>query len=456
MIFKKYYFNILVRIILMGAMSLLIAYYLVSNGPDISFIILSGIFILQVYNLISWLNRTNKTLTFFFDAIKNEDSSLVFSEKTGSRSFDELHTSLNLLNNKLKEARMDIIIQEKFYQSVVESAATALVVFDCEGQVRLANKAVKDLLGISFFNNISQLQRTNSRMSDLFMELVPGESKTINIMVNGNALYLSLYAVCINIRNEEVKLVALHDISRELDKQEIDSWQKLIRILNHEIMNSVAPITSLSATLSGFFTRDGVVTDTSHITEKTIADTIKGLSVIENHGRGLINFVESYRSLTKLPRPQPKDVKVLELFERVSMLSASLMPVNESGERKRMPLSTQVTPLNLIVFADEELMIRVLFNLVKNAFESFEELSSAVIFLESGIDRSGKVWMKVTDNGPGIPPEIQNNIFIPFFTTKDGGNGIGLSLSRQIMSMHKGKISLNSFPGEGATFLLQF
>lgn len=454
MIFKNYYFNILTRVVLMALMSLLIGYYLVMRGLDISLAILSAIFILQVYNLVSYLNRTNKLLTFFFEAIKNEDSSLVFNQQTGSKSFDALHSSLNLLNDKLQQAKMDITIQEKFYQSVVESAATALVVFDCEGQVRLANSSVKEMFGISFLNNINQLHRINSRLSELFMELQPGESKTINIMVNGNALYLSLSAVCLNIRREEVKLVALHDISRDLDKQEIESWQKLIRILNHEIMNSVAPITSLSATLSGFFIKDGVITKPSQVNEKTIGDTIKGLSVIENHGRGLISFVESYRSLTKLPRPLPRDVNVIDLFERVSLLSASLMPVSESGERRRLPLSTQVTPADLSVFVDEELMIRVLFNLVKNAFESFKNLSNAIIFLEAGRGRSGKVWLKITDNGPGIPAEIQENIFVPFYTTKEGGNGIGLSLSKQIVNMHKGTLSLHSEPGEGTSITI--
>lgn len=455
MIFKKYYFNILVRVLLIAAMGLLMGYYLFSHGPDLSFAILLTIFLLQAYNLVVYLNRTNQLLTYFFDSIKNEDSSLVFNEKTGSRSFDALHASLNLLNNKLQEARMEIIIQEKFYQSVVESAATALVVFDKDGQVKLANSAIKEMFGISFLHNISQLQRTNNRLTEIFAELKPGESKTINILVNGNALFLSLYAVCINIRHEELKLVALHDISRDLDKQEIESWQKLIRILNHEIMNSVAPITSLSSTLSGFFIRDGRIIEPTQITEKTIGDTIKGLSVIENHGKGLISFVESYRSLTKLPRPVLKEVKVYELFERVSMLSASLMPVSSSGERKRLPMSTQVSPQDLEIFADEELIIRVLYNLVKNAFESFENLSGAIIFLEAGIGKTGKIWIKITDNGPGIPPEIQENIFVPFFTTKAGGNGIGLSLSKQIVNMHKGTLSIHSVPGEGTSITMQ-
>ncbi|MEZ5000928.1 MAG: PAS domain-containing protein [Bacteroidales bacterium] len=205
---------------------------------------------------------------------------------------------------------MEIIVQEKFYQAVVESAVTALVVFDCNGQVKLANSAIREMFGISTLHNINQLQRVSSRLTGILQDLKPGESKTINVLVNGDAVHLSIAAVCINIRHEEVKLVALHDISRDLDRQEIESWQKLIRILNHEIMNSVAPITSLSSTLSGFFIREGKVIEPGSVTAKTITDTIKGLSVIENHGKGLINFVESYRNLTKLPKPVLKEVSV--------------------------------------------------------------------------------------------------------------------------------------------------
>jgi len=449
MAYNRFNVNIIIRVILLAATSLLIAICYLNRGIDLVLIILVAALILEVISLIRYLNKTNEILTYFLDAVRNEDSSLVFRENTGSTSFDILHRGLNELNRKLKEARMQVAVQEKFYQAVVENTATPIIAYDSNGSILLANSSVRNLFAITNLHSINQIQRVSEHLKKLLDEITPGERKTANLILNGTPAYLSLKAVQLSMGNRDVMIVAINDISQELDSKETESWQKLIRILNHEIMNSVAPIVSLSSTISGFFRKKVKMIKPTNLSEKNIADTIKGLAVIEKHGKGLINFVDSYRSISKLPRPVLKEARIADIFERVMLLAASLMPVDNEGERDKVPVSTLLDHENMAIIADEELIIRVLFNLVKNALEASEEPESARIVLEAGRGRSGRVYIIVSDNGPGIPAEIQDKVFIPFYTTKAGGQGIGLSLSKQIISMHKGKIVIDSEPGTG-------
>ncbi|MDX2414942.1 MAG: ATP-binding protein [Bacteroidales bacterium] len=454
MIYKKYYINVIIRVIIIALLSLFMAWYYIQNGLSLTLFVSLGAYILLVGSLISYHNKTNRSLAFFFDAVKNEDSTLVFSEKTGSPGFNAINSSLNLLNRKLQETKIEITVQEKYYKAIVESAATAIMVYDSDHNVQLSNSSMNKLLGIESLHNINQVERICPNLSRLFREIEDGDSKTLNTKINNSSRYLLINSTRMTLRAKTVKLIAVQDISYELDRQEIDSWQKLIRILNHEIMNSVAPITSLSSTLSGFFKKENKAVLASQIDNKTIANTIKGLSIIEEHGNGLINFVESYRSLTKLPRPAPVDVLVSDIFDNVSILSSSLIETYKSRTGKHIDISFQVNPGSLSIFADRELISRVILNLVKNAIEAFNGMDHAGVFLEAGMNKAGKVWIRVIDNGPGIPDSIIDNIFVPFYTTKDNGNGIGLSLCRQIIIMHKGSINIFSNPGEGTNVLI--
>lgn len=455
MIYRKFYINILIRVILLSLNSLLIFWYLTYRGIDITFVVAIIVFIIQTINLIAFTNKTNKLLSYFFDAVKNEDSTLVFNEKTGNSSFNSLNKSLNLLNKKIQDTKIEITVQEKYYKTIVECAATAIMVFDKSGSVQLSNSAMNSLLGIPIFHNINQLDRISPRFKEVLLNIEEGETLTINTQFNETALYLYLSTVSMTLKEKKVKLVAVQDISYELDRQEIDSWQRLIRILNHEIMNSVAPITSLSSTLSGFFHKEGSNISPADITEKTVANTVKGLSVIEEHGRGLISFIESYRSLTKLPRPVPADMLITDLFDSLSVLASSYISERKKATGNEVDIMFQANPKTLILYADRELIVRALYNLIKNAIEALSGQKDGVVFLEAGVNSSGKVWIRIVDNGPGISDDIIDNIFVPFFTTKEGGSGIGLSLARQIINMHKGTLKVFSNPGEGTTIIIR-
>lgn len=452
MVFKRYNIKLIIHLILLAAFSAGGAIYLAEKGLDIYFLLIGALAIILVFNLIRLFNRSNEELSFFLSSVLNEDSSLVFSEKTGNKSYDSLHRSINRLNDQIKDARIKVIVQEKFYQAVVENSSSGLLAFNDRGIIRLANTKVRELLGINHLHNIKQLQRVNKRLIDALHNIKPGNKQSLNIIIDEINVHLSLTAAELRLKNEIVKVIGINDISHEIDKQEIESWQKLIRILNHEIMNSLAPITSLSSTISGYYKEDGLKKEPRNIDEKTISNTLKGLSIIEEHGKGLINFVDSYRSLTKMPEIKPVELTVKNIFESIIILAASLKEEKYPG--LNLSLNNTVEPENLVICADESLITRVLFNLVKNSMEAIEDTPYPSVELHAEQNRDGKVIIKVSDNGHGIDEDLVEKVFVPFFTTREKGSGIGLSLSRQIINMHKGNISVKSTPGKGTTMII--
>jgi signal transduction histidine kinase len=266
-----------------------------------------------------------------------------------------------------------------------------------------------------------------------------------------------VHSQTIIIQNREIKIVTLQDIKSELDMHEMDSWQKLIRILNHEIMNSVAPITSLSSTLSGFYMSGGEQRSPDRITPRIISDTIRGLNIIEDHGKGLIRFVESYRSLTQLPKPEFTRVNIKEFFERITILINSNFDTDCDNDMLRPVITTSVKPDDTTLLADDKLLAQVFINVIKNSMEAFDKNRKGnQISINAAKNPDGRIVLTVQDNGPGMDADTVEKIFVPFFTTKESGSGIGLSLSRQIIRIHNGNIVCDSTPGLGTTVTMIF
>ena len=462
MIYRRFYFVIIVYLVWMILLALAFAF---SYGKDLTYTIMSLISL--VFVTISfgvWLNRTNKKLAFFFSAVRNEDTSLFFPEGVGFANEKLLNRSLNELNTRLKNARINIELQEKFYKSIMERISTGIVSFYNNGVVEYTNPEIKRMFSMDQISHISKLNSIDPKLTDLLLKIESGEQKRINVKVNHNLLSLAVHAQTIIIQNREVKIVTLQDIKSELDMHEMDSWQKLIRILNHEIMNSVAPITSLSSTISGFY-RDGEDQRRPElITPRIISDTIRGLNIIEDHGKGLIHFVESYRSLTQLPKPEFTRVNIREFFERITILVNSYYDSEGKKNKIRPVITSRVIPGDLTLMADDKLLAQVFLNVVKNSIEAFanpvnshaNSVTHNKILLEGSRSSDGRIILTVQDNGPGMDAETVEKIFVPFFTTKESGSGIGLSLSRQIIRIHNGNISCDSAPGIGTTISMIF
>ena len=242
----------------------------------------------------------------------------------------------------------------------------------------------------------------------------------------------------------------MQDIRKELDEKELDSWLKLIRVLTHEIMNSIAPVTSLSENLCSYYIREGEAIPAGEVTEKMVQNTIRGLKVINEQGIGLIRFVETYRKLTRLPEPVRSAVRIGELVENTVML------YRQELEEKMVRVSLHAAKSDMELSIDEKLISQVLINLVKNAAEALEGREEAGIRIECRENENRQAEVLVIDNGPGIAPDMIDEIFIPFFTTRENGSGIGLSLSRQIMRLHNGSLKVRSIPERETVFTMTF
>jgi signal transduction histidine kinase len=279
----------------------------------------------------------------------------------------------------------------------------------------------------------------------------PGEKSLVKLEVHGEFLQLVMYATEIRLHGQSQKLVSIQNIQSELDEKEMEAWQKLVRVLTHEIMNSLTPISSLASTVNGMLrpeTQNGLTQ--KELTVDAMRDVRGAVETIEKRSQGLLHFVDAYRNLARIPRPNFGIVPVADLFRRVEQL------MQERFSSAQISFSKHVDPTSLELTADAELIEQVLINLVRNAMDAVMDRNDSSIALAGRIGENGRVIIEVTDNGIGIPKDVQDRIFVPFFTTKPNGSGIGLSLSRQIMRLHRGSISVNSEPGRQTAFTLRF
>ncbi len=443
------YFKIIVRVLLLVIAIFCFSYFLLEKQYDFSTYL--GIVILfQVMGLIKFLNTTNRKIAFFFDAVENDDSSIHFPVHTKDKSLKELHKSLNRVNHLIQKVKIENKTQEKYYHTILEHATIGILTLNEKGHIILANKTAKKLLNYESLTHIQQLKRIDEKLFTLISQLKPFDQKLIELLNEREIIKLTIKATPIKIDNDNLLLVIIQNISNELNDNEVDSWVKLFRVLTHEIMNAIAPITSISETLSGFYKTEKGLISPSEINENDIVDVVKGLDIIQTQGKDLTNFVESYRTLTKIPSPKKDIVKVTLLFEKIRILVSQETGFNQTK------FLIHVEPENLEVFADEKQIIQVLVNLVKNSLESLNQNPSGTIKLSGVKNNLGKTSLQVTDNGGGIPPNLLDQIFIPFFTTKEKGTGIGLSLSKHIMRLHGGAIHVKSLANKTTTFTLEF
>lgn len=446
---KHLYYKIVIRVLIMALTAFGLAYF--STNKYLDYGIYMGIILcFQVVGLIKFLNRTNRKIAFFFDAVENDDSAIHFPTHIKDKSIKDLHKSLNRVNFLIQKIKIENKQQEQYYSSILEQAAVGLLTLNEKGHILLANKTAKVLLNYEQLTHVEQLKRVDEKLFALVSQLKPFDQKLTTITNERETIQLTIRSKPITVGNENLILIIVQNINNELDEKETDAWIKLFRVLTHEIMNSIAPITSLSETLSTIYTKDNKAIKPSELKEENIEKTIKGLDVIKDQGKDLTKFVESYRSLTKIPKPEREIVVVETLFNKIRILSSQ-----EDGFQD-IKFAVSIKPNDLEIYADEKQIIQVLLNLVKNAIQSIHKANrKGCIQLEADKDEQGNMVLSVTDNGPGIPLEIQDQIFIPFFTTKETGTGIGLSLSKHIMRLHDGSLLLVSTPQTTTTFSLR-
>ncbi len=449
MVSKNFYIKLIIRVLMLALVALLMAFAFLQEYYILSaFLIL--LFSLQTLFLIHYLNYNNRKIAFFFNAVKNEDFTLRFPEKGNIGSFNELNHSLNTLNNMMQEVYLKNQAQEQYYQEIIKQAEIGMLTFNNKGHILFANPMVEKLLNYTPLNHIKQLAQVDDKLYDLFKNIQPFERRLFQLTNERETIQLAMKSNEILLNKEKLNLITIQDINTELDKKETDSWIKLIRVLTHEIMNSVTPITSISESILRYFKDEKGVVMTEHIDKNKIYNAAKGLEVIKNQGKDLMSFVQSYRSFLNVPAPDKELIEVPLLLEKVKVLASQEKGVNT------ISFDLINTIKDLEIYADQKLITQVLVNLSKNAIQALKATNNAQLQFISGITEKGQKYIVVKDNGPGIPSEIMNQIFVPFYTTKNDGTGIGLSLSKQIMHLHGGMLNVFSIPNQETSFTLLF
>jgi signal transduction histidine kinase len=430
------------------AISALLAAYLFFHQNYLPCGIIVLLFIGQAYGLIYYVNQTNRKIAYFFDAIKNEDFTLRFPEKLSVKSLKELNHSLNMLNSMIQDIHLKKQAQEQYYQEILRQADIGIFTINPKGHILYANPTVQDLLNYRPLNHIKQLKQVDPNLYGLFQSLAPFENTICTLGNERGKRELSLKCTPITIEEEKLLLVIVHDIQKELDDKETDSWVKLIRVLTHEIMNTITPITSISESILKYYKKGNELASPEAFGEIQIRNTVKGLEVIKEQGNDLMSFVQSYRTFLSVPVPDRELIPAQKILEKVRLL------LQEYAGEHAIALDINCEPEELALYIDEKQLTQILLNLGKNAQQAIEGQKDGRIVIRAGITEQGKKYISVTDTGPGIPPALLDEIFVPFFTTKKTGTGIGLSLSKQIMRLHGGSIRVVS--NGTTTFTLTF
>ena len=451
MIYKRFRIVCTFRIILLG-LTLGFFFYLIFRTSllAITFITFFTI-IIQVISLISYVEKTNRDLNRFLEAIKFEDFSQTFTVSGLGSSFNELKKAFNDVLTKFQLTRAEKEEHYRYLQTVVQHIGIGLISYQSDGKVELINNAAKKILDVPRLKDIRSLKSFSKPLVDILLNLKPGEKALVKVEDKDELLQLVLYAAEFSMRGQRYTLVSIQNIQSELEEKEMEAWQNLIRVLTHEIMNSVTPISSLASTANDLLLE---ITDkkvkSGKIGPSTIDDVSSAVNTIQRRSKGLLHFVESYRKLTRIPKPNFEIFPVREMFHRVQQLMESQIL------EKNIDFYTRVDPESLELTADPEMMEQALINLIVNAIQAAFPRKKSRIELTSRMDERGRVIIRIADNGAGMTKEAMEKIFIPFFTTKKEGTGIGLALARQIMRLHRGSISVQSKPGVETVFTLRF
>jgi len=451
MVYKKFRFQVILRILLLTITLLLIFSFYRESAYRISTIILGVLFVAQVIFLIRFTEQTNRKLARFFSSIRNSDFMGSFVDDGLGKSFDELNREFNEVIDAFKKTKTEKEENFNYLLTVIQHVSIGVLVFTRSGKVDVYNNAVKSLLQVKHLRNIRQLANISEELSTTLLETKPGEKKLVKIFVGNELLQLSIHSTEFLMHGEEYLLVSLQDIHPELEQKEVESWQMLIRVLTHEIMNSITPISSLASTVQDIL--KDFQNEKKSLSEEEAEDMeniTSAISTIERRSKGLLNFVDLYRNLTRIPKPHFRYFPIATLFQRTLEL------MEPKFENLNIQISTKIFPGDLKLLADPDLMDQVLINLLLNAVDAVKEKGNRQISLMASVNLNNRTLIEITDNGNGINQDIMDKIFMPFFTSKKTGSGIGLSLSRQIMQMHKGSLSVRSAPGKGASFILVF
>ena len=430
--------SISIRLAIIILLSMAVSYLLFAEQNYALSLIPAFLLIVALINIIRYFNKINQWIAFFLLGIENEDTTLKVPSKSGNRAIDDIYFGINRLNELFKQTKVEISTQEQYFRSTINQSATGLFSINKNGRIININPAAIKLTGLKDQYHINVLAAIDAALPEFLMHPFKNKQSQSATFENkyGQKLLFKLSEII--SQEDKIRLVAVSDITKELDNGEVDAWIKLARTLSHEIMNNIAPITTLSQVISSYFTKENRTIEIRDLEQKTITNTIKGLKVIEERSVGLMSFVDNYRKFTKLPAPKYAEVDLCQIIENNLMAASTYCGFEKIKLQKIMPESCMVS-------TDQKLVAQVIINLFKNACEALQSgnIEDPTLTIKL-LQTEEAVRLEISNNGPCIPPEIKEQIFIPFYTTKDEGSGVGLSLSKQIMLKMGGDVILST------------
>jgi len=448
--FKKFSYLIIARTIFVIASLVILTQIIMSPGYHAASVLMSLVLGFQFYEMIRFVSKTNEELSRFFEAARYADFSQRFDAKQLGSGFGELSNTFQDILNRLQEVRSSQEQELKHIKAVIEHVPVPLLSIHNDDQVTVWNNSARRLFGTHVINHIRDFAQFDDSFPSKLKAFTLGERQLLNLEIDGVEHRLSIAATQIITAGQKEVLLSMQDIQTELDTAQLEAWQDLVSVLTHEIMNSITPVASLAKTAVD------IVGDMQHKMQnqpdlrEDLEDVHSAVETVARRSNGLMTFVSSYRRLTRLPTPNKKLIKISQLFEQVEMIAT------QSWQSKNIKLVSKVLPNELDVFIDREMIEQVLINILKNAEQAFENNIEACVELTARLNLRGRVVIEVSDNGCGVPAKLTSQIFVPYFTTKKEGSGIGLALTRQVMIAHGGNIVLRKFVKQGATFSLTF
>jgi nitrogen fixation/metabolism regulation signal transduction histidine kinase len=442
MVYKKFRFWLVARIAL-----LIITIFLIFVSIQTKLIIapiLAVIFLIfQVFSLFHFLDKTNRDLASFLESIRYSEFSRTFKPEGIGVSFDELSKAFNNVIGDFQKVRSEKEEHFHYLQSVLQNIDISIIAYMPDGTVDLINKSAKKLFQVNSLTNIEALKPVSEDLVTTLKNIRPGKSYLVKVQEEDDILQLSISATELKIKDKPIIIASISNIQNVLEEQETEAWQKLIRVLTHEIMNSITPIASLSETLQV------IIKDDNSISKNT-EEITQALNTINKRSNGLLHFVNTYRNLTRIPKPNFRITYIKDMMNNIRLL------VEDELKKFNIEYNVDINPENIEVFADDQLIEQVIINLIKNSVNALENKSNAFIRVKAFYNKRGRVTIQVIDNGKGILKDVIDKIFIPFFTTKPNGSGIGLSLSKQILRLHNASITAHSVPESETVFTITF
>lgn len=447
MTFKRYEWRILFRVLLLFV-TLTTASFLLVKGWYPYLVLAVPVIIYQLVELYRFNRKTHQELEQFVESVHYRDFSRYFDVKHAPVDIKPLRKGFNEINTTFKVISKEKETQYQYLQKILELIDTGILSYEEQtGTVVWMNESLKKMLQLPYMKTVHSLNKRDADLCKEVMALKPGDSVIATAHLERASFKVLLSATAFQTEGKIFKLIAFQNVNEALDETESRAWQKLLSVLTHEIMNSVAPISSLAQTLKTRLQQSVPILNNE---SGAVDDLELGIETIKRRSEGLLKFAETYRNLNKITKLNLEKVYVRDVFENLLQLMQPTL------EQKNIEVETILKDMDLVFEADTDLLEQVLINLVVNAIEAVKEQFHPRIVLSAYLNANNKTIIKVADNGPGMPAGLIEKIFIPFFSTKKSGSGIGLSLCKQIMMLHKGNIQLQSVEGEGTAFFLQF